>query len=196
MQLLPKRPPKKLMDPVVDFLISLGITPNMLTVCGFFGSVFAAFIIATGNFFIGGIFVLLFSAIDMFDGAVARKSEKNSNYGAVLDSTLDRFSEIAILGGVFMHSINENNEPLAILCFFALSGSLMVSYIRARGEGLGISLNNGFAPRPERIIIISVALIFNWVLYAIIILLAITWITSMQRLFKARVLLSSKKGND
>jgi CDP-diacylglycerol--glycerol-3-phosphate 3-phosphatidyltransferase len=196
MQLLPKQAPKKLIDPIVDFLILLGITPNMLTIGGFLGSVFAAFMIATGNFLIGGIFVLFFGALDMFDGAVARKIGKSSSYGAILDSTLDRFSEIAILGGIFIHAINEPEKSLAILCFFALSGSLMVSYVRARGESLGITLENGFAPRPERIIITAIALIFNWVLYAMLILVVITWITSMQRLIKAKTLLNSKKGDN
>jgi len=196
MQLLPKQVPKKLIDPMVNFLILLGITPNMLTIGGFLGSVFAAFMIATGNFLIGGIFVLFFGALDMFDGAVARKTEKSNSYGAMLDSTLDRFSEIAILGGIFIHAINEPDKSLAILCFFALSGSLMVSYVRARGESLGITLENGFAPRPERIIITAIALIFNWVLYAMLILVAITWITSMQRLIKAKTLLNSKKGDN
>ena len=181
---------------MVNFLILLGITPNMLTIGGFLGSVFAAFMIATGNFLIGGIFVLFFGALDMFDGAVARKTEKSNSYGAMLDSTLDRFSEIAILGGIFIHAINEPDKSLAILCFFALSGSLMVSYVRARGESLGITLENGFAPRPERIIITAIALIFNWVLYAMLILVAITWITSMQRLIKAKTLLNSKKGDN
>ena len=196
MQLLPKQAPKNLIDPIVNFLISLGITPNMLTISGFLGSIFAACMIATENFLIGGIAVLFFSGLDMFDGAVARKTRQNSKYGAILDSTLDRFSEIAILGGIFIYAINDPDELLAILCFFALSGSLMVSYIRARGESLGVSLDNGFAPRPERIIIIAIALIFNLVLYAMLILVAITWITSMQRLIKAKTLLNSKKGDD
>ena len=91
MQLLPKQAPKNLIDPIVNFLISLGITPNMLTISGFLGSIFAACMIATENFLIGGIAVLFFSGLDMFDGAVARKTRQNSKYGAILDSTLDRF---------------------------------------------------------------------------------------------------------
>jgi phosphatidylglycerophosphate synthase len=190
MKLLPTRAPAVVLDPIVRALVAVGITPNMLTVVGFLGNVAAAYLVATGELVTGGVLVLVFSAMDMLDGAVARATGKASPSGAMFDSVLDRLSEAAVLGGILIYQLDMENHEEAVLAFWAVVGSLMVSYVRARAEGLGImTMRSGLFTRPERVVVTGVALLFGWLRPALWLLAVVTLLTMAQRLWTSRGLL-------
>lgn len=190
MKLLPTRAPAAVLDPIVRVLVAVGVTANMLTVVGFLGNVAAAYLVATGELVTGGLLVLVFSAMDMLDGAVARATGKASPFGAMFDSVLDRLSEAAVLGGILVYQLDMENHEEAVLAFWAVVGSLMVSYVRARAEGLGImTMRSGLFTRPERVVVIGVALLFGWLRPALWLLAVVTLLTMAQRVWVARGLL-------
>ena len=196
MKLLPTRAPAAVLDPVVRVLVAAGITPNMLTVAGFLGHVGAAWLVASGELVLGGVLVLVFSAMDMLDGAVARATGKASRFGAMFDSVLDRLSEAAVLGGILLYELELENHEEAVLAFWAVVGSLMVSYVRARAEGLGTTMTSGLFTRPERVVVTGVALLFGWLRPALWLLAVVTLVTTAQRVNTARGLLAEQRASD
>ena len=196
MKLLPTRAPAAVLDPVVRVLVAAGITPNMLTVAGFLGNVGAAWLVASGELVLGGVLVLVFSAMDMLDGAVARATGKASRFGAMFDSVLDRLSEAAVLGGILLYELELENHEEAVLAFWAVVGSLMVSYVRARAEGLGTTMTSGLFTRPERVVVTGVALLFGWLRPALWLLAVVTLVTTAQRVNTARGLLAEQRASD
>ena len=197
MKLLPTRAPAAVLDPIVRVLVAAGITPNMLTVAGFLGNVGAAWLVASGELVLGGVLVLVFSAMDLLDGAVARATGKASPFGAMFDSVLDRLSEAAVLGGILLYELELENHEEAVLAFWAVVGSLMVSYVRARVEGLGImTMRSGLFTRPERVVVTGVALLFGWLRPALWLLAVVTLVTTAQRVYVARRLLAAQSAGD
>jgi len=141
------------------FLGKLGVTPQSLTLAGLFLALVAGVFFWTGHLVIGGIFLFISGISDSLDGALARTYNKETKFGAVLDSTLDRYAEFAIyLGfyGYLGHSFSNFVTLFQVVAIFALVGSVMVSYIRARSEGIGIPCSVGFWQRPERIVALGV----------------------------------------
>jgi CDP-diacylglycerol--glycerol-3-phosphate 3-phosphatidyltransferase len=189
-KLLPNRISAERLAPAVRVLVALGITPNMITVAGFLGSVSAAFAIADGRLVLGGILVLVFGGLDMFDGAVARATGRATPFGALFDSVLDRLSEAAVLGGILLYELDRGNKEESILVFWSVVGSLMVSYVRARAEGLGVSMTSGLFTRPERVVVTGAALILGWVRPVLWVLAVVTLLTVAQRVNTARGLLT------
>lgn len=160
---------QNMINPVVNFLIRHHISPNAVTVIGLslnFG-VAAVFIIGaeigerTDLAFVGwaGFLLLVAGLFDMIDGQVARRGKMSSKYGALFDSVLDRYSELIMFLGICYYLVSYHYFISSIFAFIALIGSLMVSYVRARAEGLGIECKDGFMQRPERIILIGVSAI-------------------------------------
>jgi len=196
MRLLPSRAPAAVLDPVVRALAALGVTPNMLSVAGLLGNGVAGFLVARGDLVAGGIVMLLASALDMLDGALARRTGKATRFGALLDSTFDRLSEAAVLFGVLLHTLDRGHDEQAALAFVAIVGSLMVSYVRARGEGLGVSMTDGLFTRPERVVVLGVALLFGWLRAALWVLAVLTMLTASQRLFLGARALARDSGED
>ncbi len=128
-----------------------GFSPNQLTLAGLALNFIAGWIYAGGNFFLGGLTVLLAALGDMLDGPLARVSGQSTKFGAFLDSTLDRYSDFFIFGGAVLHYAHQD-EPLSlILCLAALAGAFVTSYSKARAENLIESCNAGVLERPERI---------------------------------------------
>ena len=163
-----------IINPVVSGLVKIGFTPNMVTTVGFLGNIASAcrFIAAAvkcqqdataqvdANLVLwGGIVLIISSLFDMLDGQVARKGNMVSTFGAMYDSVLDRYSELVTLGGIAYLLVLSGDLTGSIITFVALVGSLMVSYVRARAEGLGIECKIGLMQRPERVVITSVAAI-------------------------------------
>lgn len=161
-----------------------GITPNMLTMLGLFLTLGVTATLATGHLVWGGILVLLTSAFDMFDGALARATERNSTFGAFFDSTIDRYAEAMIFFGLLLHYQRVPSTHFEVLfIYLAIVGSLMVSYTRARAEALGLECKVGILARPERVILLSLGLIIGWLHVTLAILALFTNITAVQRIY-------------
>lgn len=160
----------KVINPLVKGMIKVGITPNCVTTIGFLGNLAGAVLIALAGYkaavgvdysllTLAGALIIGFSLFDMLDGQVARIGGMVSRFGAMYDSVLDRYSELCTLGALSYYMLCIANHLGAILTFLALIGSIMVSYIRARAEGLDVECKIGFMQRPERVVLTSVAII-------------------------------------
>ena len=175
--------------PVVKFLSRTPVTPDTITWLGFLLTVGAAVLIVTGNLIAAGLVVLFAGFMDMLDGALARHTNRTTRFGAVLDSTLDRLAEAALLLGILVFFARQQMVAECFLAGITLLGSLMVSYVRARIEGIGLECKVGFFTRPERVIILALGLLLGSIDYTLIIALAIvtllSFYTMVQRLFYA-----------
>jgi len=183
-----KAPVTRVITPLCRGLLKAGITPNVISALGGLGSAASAILLfGTGHFFAGTIVTTLFVLFDLLDGTMARISNSSSRWGALLDSTLDRVSDAAILGSVTYWLSKSNDRLVPVVLAVLILGSL-ISYIKARAEGLDIECNGGIAERTERLIIILVAtglhgLGLNFVLaIGFWALLALSFITVVQRL--------------
>lgn len=146
-------------NPLVAVLAKTGLTPNALTVAGAVGTVVGAALMARGELFWGVVVTSIFVLFDMIDGRLARAQGTSGPWGALLDSTLDRLSDGVIFGALviwFGRSAPEDEPWLAGLALFCLLSGALVSYVKARAEGLGLTCNVGFAERAERLIIVLV----------------------------------------
>jgi CDP-diacylglycerol--glycerol-3-phosphate 3-phosphatidyltransferase len=173
---------------VVRPLVQFGVTPNSITIAGFLLNVVTAAVIASGRLSTGGALLLFSAAFDMLDGAMARVTDQQSRFGAFLDSVLDRYSESAILLGLLYVEVKLDHIGTAVLVYAVAVGSIMISYARARAEGLGLNAKVGIAPRPERVLILGAGLVFpgpatgTTVVIALWILAVLTHFTAVQRL--------------
>lgn len=154
-----KAPVTALITPSCRFLLRIGITANWLTFIGAIGSsISALYFFSKGDFFLGTLLVSLFALSDLFDGTMARLSERGTTkWGALIDSTLDRVTDAAIYAGVISYAISSDNANLALLALLALITGALIPYIRAKAESLGIACSVGIAERAERLIIILTA---------------------------------------
>ena len=181
----------RITGPVVRILSRSGITPNALTFVNLALNLIAAYVVATGHFLLGGVLVLVAGLFDLLDGALARFTEQATRFGAILDSVVDRISEAAILFGLLIWYIPQEEPGLEIvLIFIVLIGSFLVSYIRARAEGLGWQCQVGLFTRAERVIVLAIGLLANQIFTALCILAVFASITIVQRLVYLR-----KQGN-
>jgi len=172
--------------PGVSLWLRLGVSPNQLSFLGFLGHLGAGAAVALGQPLWGGALVLLFSLCDLWDGALARLSGKVSPFGTILDSVLDRLSEVAVfLGILFLILSGGVNFPFAVpVLFLALSGSLLTSYVRARGEGVRIECTPGVFTHSERTLVLGLGLLFpSWLYVALGLIALLSWVTVAQRLW-------------
>jgi len=174
----------RITNPVIGILSKSGIKPDALTFTGLAINIGAAYVIATGHFPLGGILILVAGLFDLLDGALARFAKKTTKFGAILDSAVDRISEAAIFCGLLVWYMPGRSEILLI--FAVLIGSFLVSYIRARAEGLGLECKVGLFTRAERVIVLAVGLLVNQVIIALWILVVFVYITVVQRLVYLR----------
>ncbi len=164
----------RIINPFVRLLIRMGVTPNMVTTVGLLGNLAAAVILAWAGLkaaqspvgdrqyllvTIAGTVIIIFSTFDMLDGQVARLGNMVSRFGALYDSVLDRYCELFTLGGVSFYMIECGYPVGALITFLALVGSIMVSYVRARAEGVGLECKVGFMQRPERVVVTALGLL-------------------------------------
>ncbi len=187
-----RRMVERLMRPLARF----GITPNMLTLIGLLLTTFTAGVIAFNHLRIGGALVLCAGVFDMFDGAMARVSQKSSKFGAFFDSTLDRYSEGILLLGIIIYTQlhfpqEQRLGPISTanliiwLTYVAAISSLMISYARARAEGLGLECKIGLLARPERVILLAAGLLIGgqWaLLWTMLVMAILTTLTAIQRI--------------
>ncbi|EGN56771.1 CDP-diacylglycerol--inositol 3-phosphatidyltransferase [Hallella multisaccharivorax DSM 17128] len=163
----------KVINPLIKGLIKAGITPNMVTTMGFIGNIVASafFIYASQQTDLssqaitlgwGGFIIIASGLFDMIDGRLARMGNMSSSFGAMWDSTLDRYSELVSLFGIVLVFLEDNGWFwMGVVTFAAMVGSVMVSYVRARAEGLGIECKVGFMQRPERVVVTAVTAILT-----------------------------------
>ena len=152
----------RLITPVASFALRLGITPNAVTWTGAISVVVSAvYFYPKGDFFMGTVIICIFALSDLFDGTMARISQKGSSkWGGFLDSTIDRITDSAILIGVSIYLIDKS-DPLAIVVMVTLVTGMLVPYIRAKAESFNIQCSGGIAERTERLIISLVAIGFE-----------------------------------
>jgi CDP-diacylglycerol--glycerol-3-phosphate 3-phosphatidyltransferase len=173
----------RITDPIVGILSKSGITPNILTLMNLLLNIAAAYVIATGHFLSGGLLILGSGLFDLLDGALARFTKKTTKFGAVLESMVDRISEAATLCGLVVWYLPQEGATLEIVLILSvLIGSFLVSYIRARAEGLGWQCQVGLFTRAERVIVLAIGLLANQVFIALCILAVFVSITVAQRL--------------
>jgi CDP-diacylglycerol---glycerol-3-phosphate 3-phosphatidyltransferase len=177
---------KWVLDPLGRFFNSLGITPIMMTMFGLLGNTVGAYYLARGEMLTGGILVALMTPIDALDGTMARLRGEASDWGAYVDSVSDRYSELIIYGGLLYHFL-AIGEPLGgMLTFAAAAGSVLVSYVKARAEGLGYEAKVGILTRAERYIVLAPSLIFNQLYLGLGILAVFANLTALQRIWYVR----------
>jgi len=171
----------------------------MLTVLGLLFSALTAVTIALGFLFAGGLLVLFAGIFDMFDGAMARVRNKATIFGAFFDSMLDRYSESIILFGLLCYALqrpglhdafwpadsfllHSEQTWMIVFLFIAVVGSLMVSYAKARAEGLGLECKTGLLARPERVVILAIGLLSGTTIWAVALLAVFSHVTAIERL--------------
>ena len=186
--------------PGAKFLRALGLTPNAITLLGFVVSVAGAFLVSAGWLLVGGIVFLLGGFLDLFDGALARLTHTDSPFGALLDSVFDRLGEASLFVGLAVYSFSGNfsvgeTKFFVTVVLLALIFSQGVSYLRARGEGLGAFTRGGIMTRTERILILGGGLIvdglvgFQVIVWVLLVIAVVSCFTLFQRMFIIRNIL-------
>lgn len=178
------------LDPFIERIVRIQVHPNHFTILGLVISLISAVFYAKHNLRLGGVFILLSGICDIIDGKVARKTGQSSKFGALFDSSLDRYAELFMFLGTAIYFVQKDHPITSIVVFLALGGSMMVSYVRARAEGLGFECKVGIMQRPERIVYIGVSsLIHPYLLELVIWMIAIlSNFTAIQRMYHVRVL--------
>lgn len=148
--------------PLIKIFSFVNINPNWLTVLGFLQNVVAAILIVYEKFLTAGLFIIIAGIFDFIDGKVAVKTGKATKYGAILDSVLDRYSDIVIYMSIFFYYQKNGFDFASLAAVIAIVGSVMTSYIKAIGEAHGISFRMGALRRQERITLICTGLVFSF----------------------------------
>ena len=167
--------------PVARFFLKIGLHPNHITLLGLLLFIAAGVLTAINSWYWALLLVIMGALMDGLDGLLARESGKTTAFGAILDSTCDRLTEMALLGGISVYFLKFSRSGFygPLLCYAALCSSMLISYIKARCEGAGISCKRGILQRPERIILLCIGLlagprIMLWILGVIVLLGAVT----------------------
>lgn len=178
---------KSIIDPIAAFLNSTGLTPNAVTLLGLAGTTAAAYLLSQGKMTIGAIVLFLFVIVDAFDGTMARLRGESSDFGAFVDSVSDRYAEFITFGGLLYYFLSQENYPGVMVTFAATAGSVLVSYVKARAEGVGFTAKVGILTRVERYIVLIPLLIFNQPFLAVAVIALLGNITAFQRIAYVRV---------
>ncbi len=176
----------KLLNSIAGFINSLGIPPDTVTIVGVVGNLLAAWFIANGNLFAGGILVLVFGLFDAIDGSMARLKGNETKFGAFLDSVLDRYSELVIFLGLLIYSFRDADPVGSMFVFLAAAGSVLVSYIRARAQSLGVDTKIGILTRVERYLVIVLSLLFGRPEVGMLIIAILANFTALQRIWDVK----------
>jgi CDP-diacylglycerol--glycerol-3-phosphate 3-phosphatidyltransferase len=157
--------------------------PNSFTLMGFLATLIASIFILKEFWVAAGLMIILSGLFDLFDGVVARKSGKVTAFGGFLDSVLDRYSDLLLLLALLIYYLNKGNSALVILTFFVAIGTVLIPYVRAKAESIQIPCSVGLMERAERIILLSVGTLFQWMEPILWILAILTHFTVLQRIF-------------
>ena len=168
--------------PIARVLSKMGISPNMITFFGLILSCLAAYFISVQSFGLAGLALLISGIFDLLDGTLARITDTASKFGSLWDSVIDRVSEGVVLFGFLLLALQKDDFLLAILAYVAFGTAFLVSYARARSEGLGITGVVGVMTRPERVGVIVIGLFSGFVSVALAIIAVFSTFTAIQRL--------------
>jgi CDP-diacylglycerol--glycerol-3-phosphate 3-phosphatidyltransferase len=172
-----------LLEPLARLINRMGISPNLLTVIGFVLTVGVAYVLAIGHLQIGGVLLAVVGTFDALDGTVARLAGRKSRFGAFLDSTVDRLSEAAVYLGLLVHYTQHGGQRESFLIYATIVGSLMVSYARARAEGIGVECKRGILTRFERAVVLVVGLTLDQMLVTLWVMAVLSNFTALQRMY-------------
>ncbi|MEJ2263755.1 MAG: CDP-alcohol phosphatidyltransferase family protein [Anaerolineales bacterium] len=181
------------MDPIAGFLNNLGLMPNTITILGLLGNTVGAILLVQGKMTIGGILILLMGPVDALDGTMARLRGESSAFGAFVDSVTDRYSELVIFAGLLIHYLLGGDWFLAGLTYVAASGSVLVSYVRARAQSLGYETKVGVLTRMERYLVLAPSLVINLPVIGLWIIAVLANVTAFQRILDVRRQVRSKQ---
>jgi CDP-diacylglycerol--glycerol-3-phosphate 3-phosphatidyltransferase len=172
-----------IVDPIAGFVSRTGISPNGVTFIGFLLMAGVGLVLSQGYLQLAGVLLVVAAFFDAIDGTMARMQNRVTRFGGFFDSTLDRYAEAAIFLGILIYYMGRGASTEVILAYATIIGSLMVSYTRARGEGLGISIRGGLLSRLERMVILVIFLLLNQLTIALWILAPLTNFTAIQRIW-------------
>ena len=188
---------RRILDPVVAILASTGASPMLVSVVGLVISLYAAILITRGSLFWAGFWLLISGVCDILDGALARERGQETKFGAFVDSTFDRISELFVFGALLLYYKGQGySETLLVIILVAMAGSVLVSYARARIEGLGETCTVGLLERPERLVLLIVGLLLgrHFLVFVLTLIAFGTVITVLQRIHHAHEVLSGPPG--
>ncbi len=180
---------QKVLNFFANGLAAAGLTPNAVTLLGFLAMCGIGVLLAFGYFTLGGLLIIVAGIFDSLDGTLARLTNRVSTFGAFLDSTTDRFAEGALFLGIMYAFLQRGITFVAYLVFLAMLGSLMVSYTRARAEGIGVKCNEGLLTRFERIAMLVIGLVLTAffgdapILIALVLIAILANVTAVQRMW-------------
>ncbi len=177
---------KGILDPIGAFLNRLGVAPNTITLLGLLGTTIGAYIISQGYMTIGGFILLAFVLVDTVDGTMARLRGEPSDFGGFVDSVSDRYAELTTFGALIYYFLTQEHYAGVAASYLAAAGSVLVSYVKARAEGLGFSANVGALTRFERYLVLIPLLVFNQPFAAALIIAALANLTALQRIYHVR----------
>ncbi|GAC1449340.1 MAG: hypothetical protein PVSMB4_07390 [Ktedonobacterales bacterium] len=196
-----QREARHVAEMVVRPLAAVGLTPNVATFLGLLLNAVTAAVLAFGHLRLGGGLVLFAGIFDMFDGALARVRDQKTTFGAFFDSTLDRYSEGLVLLGILLYAValppTTTRTWVVALTYVTALSSLMVSYTKARAEGLGLECKIGLMARPERVLLLAAGLILGgaqWLLWTLLVLAASSTFTAVQRIVHVWLVLRRTSG--
>jgi CDP-diacylglycerol--glycerol-3-phosphate 3-phosphatidyltransferase len=169
------------------FFGNASISPNILTLGGLLFSLVTFFFIAvTGHLVIAGVFLVVSGFFDLLDGAVARSTNMVTRFGGFLDSVLDRYSDLFVMLGISIYFLDRGDSLSSMVSFFAAIGVAIVPYARARAEAASIPCRNGILERPERVILLSIGLLFHVLKPVVFIIAVLAHATALQRVILVR----------
>jgi CDP-diacylglycerol---glycerol-3-phosphate 3-phosphatidyltransferase len=162
------------------------ISPNVFTVWGALFGMTSCFLVAFDRFILGGMLLLVSGFCDLLDGALARNTDRVTRFGGFLDSVLDRYTDLFLMCGVFVHFIRKESLFYALLTFIASIGIALIPYARARAEADSFACTTGLLERPERLILLLIGFFFGVLPFVILILAVFTHVTVIQRIMHVR----------
>jgi len=175
-----------ILDQIGGFLNRLGLMPNTMTILGLVGNTFGAVLLAQGHMTYGGLVVFIMGFVDALDGTMARLRGMAGEFGAFVDSVTDRYSELVIFGGLLYYFAVEGDVLAVMVVFAAAAGSVLVSYIRSRGQSLGWDTKIGLLTRMERYMVLAPSLVFNIPIVGLWIIAIFANLTALQRILDVR----------
>lgn len=175
------------LDPIGALFNRIGLMPNTMTILGLLGNTIGAIFLSQGQMTYGGLIILAMGPVDALDGTMARLRGEPSEFGAFVDSVTDRYSELVIFGGLLIFYAQQGDWVSALATYLAASGSVLVSYIRARASSLGYDTKVGILTRMERYLVLAPTLVLNIPLVGLWIIAILANITALQRIWDIRV---------